>query len=161
VMFEPIGNLVVALMKDPSFTGRDVIWSFALDRLAQRPLFGYGFEAFWGMPDLLALWSPQEQWGLRASDAHNGCLNLAVTTGLVGLGLALTWFVLQPFADFRRAREVANDPALTALFLQIWLFGLCLGGFESVFFAGGSALWSLMIVAIIGLRFQTIARSSE
>jgi hypothetical protein len=30
-----------------------------------------------------------------------------------------------------------------------------------VFFVGGSALWSLMVMAVVGLRFQTLARSFE
>ena len=71
--------------------------------------------------------------------------------------MSLIWIVLQPLADLRRACAQGCDPALTTLFVQIWLFGLCLAGFESVFFGGGSALWFLMIVAIVGLRFQAIA----
>ena len=147
-------------MSDPTYTGRDEIWSFALDSLAQRPLFGFGFEAFWRTPELLAAWTYHESWGLRASDAHNAYLNLAVTTGLVGLALALWWIVVQPFADYRRARALGADPALTALFLQIWLFGLCSSGFESEFFRGGSEVWFLMVASIVGLRFQTLARNS-
>jgi O-antigen ligase len=161
VIFAPVHSLIAHVMSDPSFTGRNVIWSFALDHVAQRPLFGFGFESFWGMPDLVAGWNYLESWGYRASDAHNGYLNLAVTTGLVGLAVSLWWMIAQPFADYRRGRALGADPALTTLFLQIWLFALCLGGFESVFFAGGSALWFLMAAAIVGLRFQTLARSSE
>jgi O-antigen ligase len=161
VMFGPIHNLVEHLLPDPTFTGRNVIWSFALDHVAQRPLFGFGFESFWGMPNLVAEWNYLESWGYRASDAHNGYLNLAVTTGLVGLALTLWWVVAQPFADYWRARVLRPDRALTTLFLQIWLFTLCLGSFESVFFAGGSAQWSLMVTAVVGLRFATLARSFE
>ncbi len=161
VMFEPIRNLVGSLLADPTYTGRDEIWRFALDNIAKRPFFGFGFESFWGMPDLLAAWNYLESWGYRASDAHNGLLNLAVTTGLVGLALALWWIVVQPFADYRRAQMLGADRALMTLFLQIWIFGLCLAGFESVFFGGGSEVWLLMVVAIIGLRFQTIANSTE
>jgi O-antigen ligase len=161
VMFGPIHTLVEHLLPDPTFTGRNVIWSFALDHVAQRPLFGFGFESFWGMPDLVADWNYLESWGYRASDAHNGYLNLAVTTGLVGLALTLWWVLAQPFADYWRGRALHPDRPLTTLFLQIWLFTLCLGGFESVYFAGGSALWSLMVTAVVGLRFQTLARSSE
>lgn len=161
VMFGPIHTLISHVMSDPTFTGRDVIWKFAIDHVAQRPLFGFGFESFWGMPDLVADWNYLESWGYRASDAHNGYLNLAVTTGLVGLTLALWWMFVQPFRDYWRTRALGADRALTILFLQIWLFTLCLGGFESVFFAGGSAQWFLMITAIIGLRFQTLAKSSE
>lgn len=161
VMFGPIRGLLAHVMSDPTFTGRNVIWSFALDHVAQRPLFGFGFESFWGMPDLVAEWNYLESWGYRASDAHNGYLNLAVTTGLIGLALSLWWMLARPFADYWRGRTLGADHALTALFLQIWLFALCLGGFESVFFAGGSALWFLMVVAMVGLRYQTMAKSTE
>lgn len=160
VMFGPIHNLIAHLMSDPTYTGRDEIWQFALDHVAQRPLFGFGFESFWGMPDLVADWNYLESWGYRASDAHNGYLNIAVTTGLVGLSLALWWMVAQPFADFRRALARGADRPLTILFLQIWLFTLCLGCYESVFFAGGSGMWFLTLMAIIGLRFQTLARTA-
>jgi O-antigen ligase len=159
VAFEPIKTLIYGIMSDPTYTGRDVIWRFALDHVAERPLFGFGFEAFWGTPDLIGAWNYLVSWGYRASDAHNGYLNLAVTTGLVGLVLALWWIVAQPFADYRRAFALGTDRALTTLFLQIWLFGLCLAGFESVFFRGGSEVWLLMAASIIGIRFQTIARN--
>src|SRR6185312_3635003 len=50
VMFGPIKTLVSAVLPDPTFTGRDEIWLFALDHIAERPLFGFGFESFWGTP---------------------------------------------------------------------------------------------------------------
>lgn len=157
VMFEPIRTLDGQLMSDPSFTGRDEIWSFAVDHVAQRPFFGFGFEAFWGMPDLVKAWNYLESWGYRASDAHNGYLNLAVTTGLIGLALSLCWIIVQPFLDFRRAHALGADPALTALFRQIWIFALSLSGFESELFRGGSALWFLTVSSIVGIRFLTLA----
>ena len=161
VMFAPVHNLIAHLMSDPTYTGRNVIWQFALDHVRQRPLFGFGFEAFWGMPNLVADWNYLESWGYRASDAHNGYLNLAVMTGLVGLGLSLWWMIAQPFADFWRGRLSEADRALAMLFLQIWLFALCLGCYESVFFAGGSGQWFLTVSAIVGLRFRTLAKSTR
>jgi O-antigen ligase len=161
VMFAPIHDLVAHLISDPSYTGRDVIWRFALDHVAQRPLFGFGFESFWGMPDLVAEWNYLESWGYRASDAHNGYLNLAVMTGLVGLALSMWWIVVRPFIDYRHALARGADRALIILFLQIWLFTLCLSCYESVFFDGGSALWFLTVIPILGFRFQTMAKSRE
>jgi O-antigen ligase len=160
VMFEPVRNFIAGFMPDPTYTGRNEIWLFALDNIAKRPLFGFGFEAFWGMPDLVSAWNYLESWGYRASDAHNGYLNLAVTTGLAGLACALWWIIVQPFADSRRAVAPGADRALTTLFLQIWMFGLCLSGFESEFFRGGSEVWILMVMSIIGMRFQTLAESA-
>jgi O-antigen ligase len=161
VMFGPINALVSAVLPDPTFTGRDEIWLFALDHIAQRPLFGFGFESFWGTPALVSNWNFHESWGYRASDAHNGFLNLAVTTGLLGLGAVLWLIVAQPFADYRRCLAQGADRALTTLFLQIWLFGLCLSSFESELFRGGSALWFMMLVAMLGFRFLSIAETAR
>jgi O-antigen ligase len=157
VSFDPIHALVSRLISDPSFTGRDDIWRFALDHIAERPLVGFGFQAFWGTSELLSAWNYLESWGYRASDAHNGFLNIAVMTGLVGLVVSLIWTFVQPLADHIRTPPERADPALTLLFLQIWLFGLCLCGFESELFNGGSVLWFMMVVSIIGLRFQATA----
>ncbi|MGB6537603.1 MAG: O-antigen ligase [Xanthobacteraceae bacterium] len=161
VMFAPIHDLVAHLISDPSYTGRDVIWQFALDHIPQRPLFGFGYESFWGMPDLVAEWNYLEPWGYRASDAHNGYLNLAVTTGFVGLGLALWLIVVQPFADYRRALARGADRSLIILFMQIWLFTLCVACYESMFFGGGNVLWFLMLVPVFGFRFQAMAKNCE
>ena len=70
-----------------------------------------------------------------------------MTTGLVGLGLSLWWMIAQPFADFWRGRFPAADRALVIMFLQIWVFALCLACYELVFFAGGSGQWVLTMSA--------------
>jgi O-antigen ligase len=158
VMFEPMHSFVGRLLSDPSFTGRDVIWIFAIDHIAQRPIFGFGFQAFWGTAELVSQWTYLESWGYRASDAHNGFLNVAVMTGLVGLGLGMIWVFVQPLADLVRTPRERIDPALTMLLVQIWLFDLCLCGFESELFNGGSVVWFMTSVAIIGLRYQAIAQ---
>jgi O-antigen ligase len=158
VIFPPILRLLEQVMPDPTFTGRDVIWRFALDHVAQRPFTGFGFQAFWGTEKLLSAWTVFESWGYRASDAHNGYLNLAVMTGVIGLGLALIWILVQPMRDLTRSLAQGVDPVLTTLFLRLWVFGLFLSGFESELFSGGSAPWFMTVVAILGLRFQTAAQ---
>ena len=158
VSSDQIQRLIGASMSDPTFTGRDEIWRFTLDHIAQRPVVGFGFQAFWKTDDLLSAWNYLESWGYRASDAHNGFLNIAVMTGIVGLVVSLLWIFAQPLADHIRTPLDRSDPALTALFLQIWLFGLSLSGFESVLFSGGDALWFMMVVSIIGLRYQATAQ---
>ena len=47
--------------------------------------------------------------------------------------------------------------ALNLMFIQIWLFGIYLCGFESELFRNGSALWFMMAVSIIALRVQATA----
>lgn len=161
VTIPAIDNLITSLMPDASYTGRDEIWLFAIENVLKKPITGFGFQAFWGTGDLLFNWGVNESWGLRASDAHNGYLNVAVMTGLTGLALTLAWVVLQPLADLADVRRKHFDPALTTLFVQIWIFGLLLSSVESVLFSGGDTLWFLMIVSIIGLRLQRIAQLSR
>ena len=154
-----IGTVVHSLLSDPSFTGRDVIWRFTLDHIAERPVLGYGFQAFWGTSELKSAWSYLESWGYRASDAHNSYLNVAVMTGVVGLALAMIWTAAQPIKDqLLVQREHGDDIALNTLFVQAWLFGLCISGFESVLFDGGNAIWFMMLVAIAGFRYQAVAK---
>jgi O-antigen ligase len=155
VAFDAVYVLVEKLMSDPTFTGRNDIWEFALDHIKQRPFVGFGYQAFWGTPELVNSWIWTESWGYRASDAHNGYLNIAVMTGLVGLALALGWAFVQPFRDHLRTPADRVDPALNLMFVQIWLFGLYLSGFESELFNNGSVVWFMTAAAIIGLRLQT------
>lgn len=157
VASDAIYAVVEKLISDPTFTGRNDIWEFALDHIAQRPFVGFGYQAFWGTSELVNSWTWTESWGYRASDAHNGYLNIAVTTGVVGLALALGWVFVQPFLDHLRTPRKPADPALNMMFVQIWLFGLYLSGFESELFNNGSVVWFMTAAAIIGLRFQTTA----
>jgi O-antigen ligase len=78
-------------------------------------------------------------------------------TGLVGLFLTMGWILVQPFLDQIRTPADRIDPALNMMFIQTWLFGLYLSGFESELFNGGSAVWFMMAASIIGLHFQATA----
>jgi O-antigen ligase len=152
-----LNTLVGRLMSDPTFTGRVVIWQFALDHIAERPIIGFGYEAFWQTDELVSAWNWLESWGLRASHAHNGFLNIAVTTGLVGLVLTLGWVLVRPFIDHVRTTPGSVDSAINLMFIQIWLFGIYLCGFESELFTTGDTVWFMMVVSIIALRVQATA----
>lgn len=152
VAFPAVEEFIGIFVSDTTYTGRDEIWEFALNHVAQRPITGFGFQAFWGTSELVVSGNIRESWGYRASDAHNGYLNIAVMTGVVGLVLSLVWVIAQPLADIVRNNACRTDP-LTMLFVQIWLFGLVLSAFESVLFAGGGGLWAMMIMSIVGLRY--------
>ena len=67
-----------------------------------------------------------------------------------GESLAASESSWDPYAD-------RVDPALNMMFVQIWLFGLYLSGFESELFNNGSVMWFMTAAAIIGLRLQTTA----
>jgi len=152
VLFLPVGRMAEALLPDPTFTNRTEIWRFALARLGERPFLGYRFEAFWATSDLRS--SYQETWAAAAGHAHNGFLNLAMTTGIIGMLLTVWWLVLNPLRDFNRSQKTANDPDLALLYLRIWLFMLLYAHLESPFFVGRGNVWFSLLGAVLGLRLH-------
>jgi hypothetical protein len=77
--------------RDTTYSGRTYIWQLIVHFIGQRPILGYGFNAFW-----LGMQGPSGQI-ITASDwrfgyAHNMVLEVLVQFGLVGvllLGLVL------------------------------------------------------------------------
>lgn len=74
--------------KDDIGSGRGVLWKDALIMATQKPFFGYGLENI--------LYEYNEQFGVSEGRSHNLVLQLAATTGIVGMllyvvGVAAIW----------------------------------------------------------------------
>jgi O-antigen ligase len=143
---------------DASFTGRTDIWQFALEHLAQRPITGYGFSAFWGTENVVYGMSQSFTWASNATDAHNAYLNIALTVGVPGLLLVLVWIILLPLVDFYRQSGDRNERLLAILFFRVWLFGIYASSFESTLFQQVGEVWFVFVVAVFGLRFLSVSR---
>ena len=158
IYLPPIRSLVDAIMSDPSFTGRADVWKFAEDAVAQRPITGYGFSAFWGT-DAVFYGMSGRGWANTASHAHNGYLDLALTVGIPGSILVTLWLIILPMVDFYRAPHDPASAPLKLLFLRICLFAAYDSCFETMFTEVG-ALWLVLFVAAFGMRFLAVTRVS-
>lgn len=152
VAWPAIKSALAAFLPDVTFTGRSEIWQFALEKIRERPLTGYGFMAFW-RTEGVQFGSLEEVGPHMAAHAHNGFLDLALTTGLPGLALATLCVAVLPIVDYSRRGQGEPGDALGLLFLRIWLFTLYVACFESVLFDRGNPIWFCMLMAIFGLRF--------
>lgn len=152
-----IREFVTSLGIDPSFTNRSDVWRVGFEALVERPITGYGFQAFWQTEEMLAKAGRGADWAYAAFNGHNAFLDLALTTGIPGFFLTLFWIMVLPLRDVGRAKQSGNNPALTTLFVRCWLYGLFQACLESVFFQSGSPLWMVMMMAIFGLRLQARA----
>ncbi len=97
-------ELLTGLGRDPSLTGRTFIWGYALTRLMERPLLGYGRGAFWAPGSEYAVEAGQSigtSW--IPPHAHNGIVDLSLDVGLIGLSL----FLIIYFTAFVRALKLA------------------------------------------------------
>jgi exopolysaccharide production protein ExoQ len=133
-----------ALGKDPSLTGRTDIWAALGRRVEERPLWGYGYSAFWGAHSVPALYIREEtQW--LVPSAHNGWLEILVELGWVGtvaiaivVGLAVLGVVAHLFG--RARHEGFWSAGYLAAFIILSLS-------ESVLLRHQSLPWVLFLIA--------------
>jgi exopolysaccharide production protein ExoQ len=82
--------------KDVSLTGRTLLWEHAVAAIAERPILGGGYEAFWQVGN----WSAEQLWyysyipNKYGYHFHNTFLQITVDLGFTGLGVFLILSVL-------------------------------------------------------------------
>lgn len=160
VLSPALGTVTRLLPLDPTFTGRSDIWQFALAAVAEKPVIGHGYAAFWD--DVSARQTTQgAEWATSAAHSHNSYLDLAVTIGLPGLLLVIAIFVLAPLVNLQSAQAHSRSGALAKLFLSVWLFGLYYGTTETFLLERQNPVWFMFALAAAGLhflaRFQCVA----
>jgi exopolysaccharide production protein ExoQ len=113
------------LGKDPTLTGRTVLWAKADELIEEAPLLGHGFETIWSgsSPTTIGLlrWA-----GLRDGKGfhfHNQVRELWTQLGVVGV---LLYIGVALFTAFNLARALLLDPSPTTSFLSITFFVLML-----------------------------------
>ncbi|HEV2154021.1 O-antigen ligase [Bradyrhizobium sp.] len=161
VMSPSLGAMTRLLPLDPTFTGRSEIWEFALAAVAEKPIIGHGYAAFWD--DVTERQTAAgSEWATSAAHSHNSYLDLAVTIGLPGLLLVVLVFVLAPLRNFQTVQAHNRSNALGKLFLTIWLFGLYFGTTETFLLERQNPVWFMFALAVAGLhflaRFQCVAQ---
>ena len=162
VMSPSLGAMTRLLPLDPTFTGRSEIWEFALAAVAEKPIIGHGYAAFWD--DVTERQTAAgSEWATSAAHSHNSYLDLAVTIGLPGLLLVVLVFVLAPLRNFQTVQAHNRSNALGKLFLTIWLFGLYFGTTETFLLERQNPVWFMFALAVAGLhflaRFQCVAQT--
>jgi O-antigen ligase len=160
IYFTPVRQIVSELLSDPSFTGRTEIWQFAAEHLAQRPITGYGFAAFWGTPQVVYGMAENYVWANTASHAHNAYLDVALAIGIPGSVLVTLWLVVLPLFDFYRSPRDPQIAPLKMLFMRVCLFSAYASCFESMLIEGG-VVELFLFMAAFGLRFLSVSRPSR
>ncbi|EJN11592.1 lipid A core-O-antigen ligase-like enyme [Bradyrhizobium sp. YR681] len=152
VLSPALGSMTRLLPVDPTFTGRSDIWEFALAAVAEKPIIGHGYAAFWD--DVTERQTAQgSEWAVTAAHSHNSYLDLAITIGLPGLLLVILIFVLAPLRNFQAVQAHNRSNALGKLFLTIWLFGLYFGTTETFLLERQNPVWFMFALAVAGLHF--------
>jgi exopolysaccharide production protein ExoQ len=103
------------LDKDPTLTGRTILWAHADDLIARRPLLGYGYQAIW-MGDSTESTALKRIFGItdgRTFHFHHQFRQVAVDTGLVGLAAFVGALIA---AGLNYIRQVLLHPSVPTSF---------------------------------------------
>lgn len=135
-----------AIGKDPTLTGRTQIWAAVLGQVAQRPLTGFGFAAFWNKESIPAM-VVAKQTGWVAPEAHNGWLDLLAQVGWVGLVLTSLGCLLG--LVFAIGRWSGRDDGWFAPIYLVVFLGMSLA--ESVLLSGNNLVWVIFVAVLTQL----------
>ena len=137
-----VGVAVVAAAWDVStFSQRREIWSLTWDRVLERPWGGYGFFAFWEVPELVA-----EHVLLRRGSAHNSLVETALGLGLLGVAPLVVLMVL---VAVNAGRGLWLRPSAdTGMWAAVAVFVLVENMTES-FVLWFSHIWVLLLAAAL------------
>jgi O-antigen ligase len=160
VLLDPVNQLLQAISPGQTFTGRTEIWSFVFDRLAERPLTGFGFEGFWGSDLVKFADQGENETGIAQGmvHGHNSYVDTVITMGLPGLALVALVLLVLPLVDYQKARRFPENEALARLYLRLWLFAIHAACLESFFFRRADPVWFTLILAVLGLRLVSLWR---
>jgi O-antigen ligase len=154
VLVPEIKSVLEVISPGQTFTGRTEIWSFAFDWVAKSPIFGFGFEGFWGSDQVKFAEPTDFDTGIANGmvHGHNSYVDLVVNLGVPGLVIAGYVLLWRPLLDHALAKRFAENDALAELFVRIWLFAVYSACLESFFFRRADPVWFSMLLAILGLR---------
>jgi O-antigen ligase len=79
-----IGEIALLFGRNTDFSGRTLVWRFALEFFQRNPLFGYGYASFWSGPAGLLFVGYAH---FPVAHAHNGVMQLLLDCGAIGLAL--------------------------------------------------------------------------
>lgn len=144
--FETI--VVDILGKDPTLTGRTLIWISAWDLIQSQPWLGYGYEAFWhGMDGPSAYIWRDVMWPVP--DAHNGYVELILHLGFIGF----TLFFLGYFLSLGRSiLIVRNTTEVQHIWPLVYLAYVFLANIpEQTLLESNTIFWVLYVSTTITL----------
>ncbi|MCS0627734.1 O-antigen ligase family protein [Telluria mixta] len=82
-----VGEIALLFGRNTDFSGRTLVWKFALEFFQRNPLFGYGYASFWSGPAGLLFVSYAR---FPVAHAHNGAMQFLLDCGAIGLALFAT-----------------------------------------------------------------------
>ncbi|WP_346293309.1 O-antigen ligase family protein [Sphaerothrix gracilis] len=146
-------TILFSLGRDPTLSGRTLIWEAAREKIAANPLLGYGRMAFWapGSPHAVYVGSNVSR-NYIPSHAHNGFYDLALSLGLIGLGLFFIGFLITYAHALKRAYAASSPESFWPLaFLTLLLM---YNMTESTLMRSVNIYWVLYVATVLSVKLR-------
>ncbi len=140
--------------RDASFTGRDIVWAYALKSILAHPFLGYGYQDFWSE----VAGSTGLAFGFTPQNSENGLLQIALFTGIPGL-LASVLFCVRSWQLSARARRLGDGLPGRGLFV-LNLVMLVRSISEPAFVEQNLMWWVLMVAYMTAFVARRRARAA-
>ena len=146
--------------KADTLSGRVPLWDELLQYAGDRPLHGYGYDAFWtpgNMEDILKT----QEWTMTS--AHNVFLEITLQIGLIGLALALvaTYVGLRSSQRCFQATGSTGYRFIYGLLIYAMLNGLLEAHFVRPKYPTALVLMGLASVILFRPTEETLAAADE
>jgi O-antigen ligase len=154
---------------DPTLTRRTELWESLIRMIDERPIFGFGWGAIWGLgADLNPLPAPTNMWFMDASDintGHNTFIDVWAQSGVIGFVLAI-FFILRTvwvyYCLLASGKLRFEDAALIYGFFFLIVFTILNCLTESYLFQPSSPVGRFFIyLSIFGEYWWMILRSRQ
>jgi O-antigen ligase len=150
-----MNRLSYMLYGDSTFTGRSIIWDFAVSEIERRPLFGWGYQSFWLVgPDAPSV-VDAPGFVKMMPNAHNGYYDTMLEMGYVGY-LLLLIFITATLHGVGRMAE--RDRPRAWLLLSLALYVIIHNGLESTWMRAFDLMWVVfaIVAAETGRHWQAL-----
>ena len=153
-------RLSYMLYGESTFTHRAIIWDFASDEIARRPLLGWGYQSFWLVGPAGPSIVDAPGWVKDMPNAHNGYLDVRLELGYVGFGFLITFILATLHAS---GRLLDLNPYRGWSVLSLVYFIIIHNFLESTWMRGFEFLWIvfLILVAEIARSGPPLHRSQD
>ena len=145
------GNVLTAMGRNPTLTGRTELWQQLL-KMDHSPLLGAGFESFWS-PERVDHFVTVLKWA--PNEAHNGYLEVYLNLGWVGVA-----FLGIVIATGYRAvmRCLRQEPEIGCLKLAYFVVGMAYS-FTEAGFRNLTPVWIAFLLAVVKIPTGQTSRA--
>ncbi|MGJ4949758.1 O-antigen ligase family protein [Bradyrhizobium sp. HKCCYLS20291] len=144
-------RIAFLLTGDSSFTGRTTIWAFAKSEIAQRPLFGWGYQGFWLVGADAPSITEAPGWVKGMPNSHNGYYDAMLELGYFGLAFLLMFLAATVHVI---GRVMDHDYKRAWILLSVALFVMIYNFLETLWLRAFDVSWVLFVlVAVDAARY--------